>query len=262
VGMETSTLVHDLVALVALTAMEIVLGIDNIVFISVVSSRLPKDQQKSARQIGLLAAMGTRILLLLTLTWIMRLTQPIFHVSDLGIAASWLREHTEIDNFSWRDLILLLGGLFLIRSSVLEIHHKIEGQHEDHAAKGKVSFRDVIIQIAILDIIFSLDSVITAVGMAESIWVMVLAVMLAVGVMMVFAGRVSEFVEKHPTVKMLALAFLLMIGVMLVAEGMGTHIEKGYIYFAMAFSLLVEVLNLRAKAKAEKRREMTDTYKG
>jgi predicted tellurium resistance membrane protein TerC len=260
-GMET-TLIHDLIALVALTAMEIVLGIDNIVFISVVSSRLPLEEQKKARQIGLLAAMGTRLLLLLTLTWIMHLKEPIFHVSDLGIAASWLREHTEIDNFSWRDLILLLGGLFLIRSSVLEIHHKIEGQHEEHADVKKVSFRQVIFQIAMLDIIFSLDSVITAVGMAESIWVMVVAVILAVGVMMVFAGSVSAFVEKHPTVKMLALAFLLMIGVMLVAEGLGTHIEKGYIYFAMAFSLLVEILNLRAKAKAEKKRAMTDTYKG
>ena len=260
--METSTLVHDLIALVALTAMEIVLGIDNVVFISVVSSRLPEDQQKKARQIGLLAAMGTRILLLLTLTWIMGLHKPIFHLSDLGVAGGWLRDRAEIDSISWRDLILLAGGLFLIRSSVLEIHHKIEGQHEEHANAAKVSFRQVIFQIAILDIIFSLDSVITAVGMAESIWVMVLAVMLAVGVMMVFAGRVSEFVEKHPTVKMLALAFLLMIGVMLVAEGLGTHIEKGYIYFAMAFSLLVEVLNLRAKAKAEKKRAMTDTYKG
>ena len=255
-------LIHDLIALVALTAMEIVLGIDNIVFISVVSSRLPLEQQKSARQIGLLAAMGTRILLLLTLTWIMKLTTPIFHVSDLGVAADWLREHTEIDHFSWRDLIMLAGGLFLIRSSVMEIHHKMEGEHDEEAKAGQTSFRNAIIQIAILDIIFSLDSVITAVGMAQSIWVMILAVMLAVGVMMIFAGTVSAFVERHPTVKMLALSFLLMIGVMLVAEGLGTHIEKGYIYFAMAFSLFVEVLNLRAKAKALRRQEMTDTYKG
>jgi predicted tellurium resistance membrane protein TerC len=259
-GMEN--LVNDLIALVALTAMEIVLGIDNIVFISVVSSRLPPEQQKLARQIGLLAAMGTRILLLLTLTWIMHLKEPVFHLSDLGVMGAWLRERADIDNVSWRDLILLVGGLFLIRSSVMEIHHKIEGQHDEHATKGQVSFRSVIFQIAILDIIFSLDSVITAVGMAESIWVMVLAVMLAVAVMMVFAGSVSAFVEKHPTVKMLALAFLLMIGVMLVAEGLGTHIEKGYIYFAMAFSLLVEVLNLRAKAKSEKRRAFMDAYKG
>jgi predicted tellurium resistance membrane protein TerC len=255
-GMEN--LVQDLIALVALTAMEIVLGIDNIVFISVVSSRLPLEQQKQARQIGLLAAMGTRIVLLLTLTWIMRLTTPIFHLSDLGIAADWLRSRTEIDHFSWRDLIMLGGGLFLLRSSVVEIHHKIEGQHDEHATAGRVSFRQVIFQIAILDIIFSLDSVITAVGMAESIWVMVAAVVLAVMVMMVFAGSVSAFVEKHPTVKMLALAFLLMIGVMLVAEGLGTHIEKGYIYFAMAFALLVEVLNLRAKAKAEKQRALVE----
>jgi predicted tellurium resistance membrane protein TerC len=245
-------LLNDAIALVALTAMEIVLGIDNIVFISVVSSRLPLAQQPRARQIGLLAAMGTRILLLLTLAWVMRLTTPIVHVSDLGLAAEWLREHTDINAISWRDLILLLGGLFLIRSSVLEIHHKIEGQHDDHAAPRIVTFRSVIFQIAVLDIIFSLDSVITAIGMAESIWVMVTAVIMAVLVMMVFAGTISAFVERHPTVKMLALAFLLMIGVMLVAEGLGTHIEKGYIYFAMAFSLLVEILNLRAKAKSER----------
>jgi predicted tellurium resistance membrane protein TerC len=258
--MDPSTLVHDLIALVALTAMEIVLGIDNIVFISVTSSRLPEAERKSARQIGLLAAMGTRVLLLLTLTWIMQLTHPIFSLSQISLPADWLawlrQEHQkELNEFSWRDLILLLGGLFLIRSSVREIHHKIEGAHDDHDGHSKVTFRGVIFQIAILDIIFSLDSVITAVGMAESIWVMITAVVIAVGVMMVFAGTVSGFVEKHPTVKMLALSFLLLIGVMLVAEGVGTHIEKGYIYFAMGFALLVEFLNLRAKAKAERRRK-------
>jgi predicted tellurium resistance membrane protein TerC len=253
--METS-LVHDLIALVALTAMEIVLGIDNIVFISVVSSRLPETERKSARQIGLLAAMGTRIVLLLTLTWIMRLTHPIVTLSQFGLPvdwSEWLAHHKELNEFSWRDLILLLGGLFLIRSSVVEIHNKIEGAHDDHQGGKGVTFRGVITQIAILDIIFSLDSVITAVGMAESLWVMVTAVVLAVIVMMIFAGTVSSFVERHPTVKMLALSFLLLIGVMLVAEGAGTHIEKGYIYFAMGFALLVEFLNLRAKAKAERR---------
>jgi predicted tellurium resistance membrane protein TerC len=253
--MET-TIVHDLVALVALTAMEIVLGIDNIVFISVVSSRLPEAERKSARQIGLFAAMGTRILLLLTLTWIMRLTHPMVTLSQLGLPADWsewLAHHKELNEFSWRDLILLLGGLFLIRSSVVEIHNKIEGAHDDHQTGKGVTFRGVITQIAILDIIFSLDSVITAVGMAESLWVMITAVVLAVIVMMVFAGTVSGFVERHPTVKMLALSFLLLIGVMLVAEGVGTHIEKGYIYFAMGFALLVEFLNLRAQAKAARR---------
>jgi len=258
--METSTLVHDAIALIALTAMEIVLGIDNIVFISVASSRLPEAERQSARQIGLLAARGTRIVLLLTLTWIMQLTHPIFSLTQLTLPADWIEwlrhEHQkELNEFSWRDLILLLGGLFLIRSSVREIHHKVEGQHEDHLAAKTVTFRGVIFQIAILDIIFSLDSVITAVGMAESIWVMITAVVIAVGVMMVFAGTVSDFVEKHPTVKMLALSFLLLIGVMLVAEGIGTHIEKGYIYFAMGFALFVEYLNLRAKAKAERRRK-------
>jgi predicted tellurium resistance membrane protein TerC len=253
-------MLHDLIALVALTAMEIVLGIDNIVFISVVSARLPEAERKSARQIGLLAAMGTRIVLLLTLTWIMQLTQPIVALSELGLPvdwAQWLREehHKELNEFSWRDLILLLGGLFLIRSSVVEIHKKVEGQHDDHDTGNQATFRSVIFQIAVLDIIFSLDSVITAVGMAESIWVMITAVVAAVGVMMVFAGTVSAFVEKHPTVKMLALSFLLLIGVMLVAEGIGTHIEKGYIYFAMGFALFVEFLNLRAKAKAERRRK-------
>ncbi len=248
-------LLHNIIALIALTAMEIVLGIDNIVFISVVSSRLPPAEQPLARRIGLLAAMGTRLVLLLTITWVMRLTAPIFPpLSDAGFFVEYLQHHTEMNNVTARDLILLVGGLFLIRSSVVEIHNKIEGGHEQHATGQKASFWNVIVQIAILDIIFSLDSVITAVGMAEALWVMITAVIIAVGVMMIFAGTVSNFVEKHPTVKMLALSFLLLIGVMLVAEGVGTHIEKGYIYFAMAFALLVEFLNLRAKAKAERRR--------
>jgi predicted tellurium resistance membrane protein TerC len=246
-------IVNDAIALVALTAMEVVLGIDNIVFISVVSSRLPPGEQALARRIGLLAAMGTRILLLLTITWVMGLTEPLFDLSETGVLASWLHDHPHINQVSVRDLILLVGGLFLIRSSVVEIHEKIEGPHELHAAGRSASFWRAITQIAFLDLIFSLDSVITAVGMAEAIWVMIVAIVIAVAVMMVFAGAVSRFVEKHPTVKMLALSFLLLIGVMLVAEGIGTHIEKGYIYFAMAFALLVELLNLRAKAKAERR---------
>jgi predicted tellurium resistance membrane protein TerC len=250
-------MLHDLIALVALTAMEIVLGIDNIVFISVVSSRLPVHQQPLARRIGLLAAMGTRIVLLLAITWIVRADDPFFSLTALplpALAAEWLAKHQAVNGISVRDLIVLGGGLFLIWSSVREIHHKVEGAHEEHAVPKVVTFRSVITQIAILDLVFSLDSVITAVGMAEAIWVMITAVVLAVGVMMVFASPVSAFVEKHPTVKMLALSFLLLIGVMLVADGLGTHIDKGYIYFAMAFALLVEVLNLRMSAKAKRRR--------
>jgi predicted tellurium resistance membrane protein TerC len=253
--MET-TLVHDLIALVALTAMEIVLGIDNVVFISISSSRLPAAQQKSARQIGLMLAMLMRIGLLFGISWVVQAKYPLFSLSQIplpGEAAAWLAKHIEINEVSLRDLILLVGGLFLIRSSVIEIHNKTEGRHDDHAGTKKFTFRGVITQIVLLDIIFSLDSVLTAVGMAESIWVMVTSVILAVGVMLVFAGAVSAFVEKHPTVKMLALSFLLLIGVMLVAEGAGTHVEKGYIYFAMAFALGVEVLNLRAQAKAKLR---------
>jgi len=251
-------LIHDLVALVALTAMEIVLGIDNIVFISISTSRLPAADQPRARRIGLLAAMGMRILLLLGISWVVQAKHPLFSLSQIPLPAEilqWLAANVEVNEVSIRDLILLVGGLFLIRSSVVEIHEKIEGQHDDHETAPQATFRGVLAQIVVLDIIFSLDSVLTAVGMAESIWVMITAVVLAVGVMLIFASAVSAFVERHPTVKMLALSFLLMIGVMLVAEGVGTHIEKGYVYFAMAFSLLVEVLNLRAKAKAERRRK-------
>jgi predicted tellurium resistance membrane protein TerC len=254
-------MLHALIGLVALTAMEIVLGIDNIVFISVVTSRLPKEQQALARNWGLALAMGTRILLLLFISWIVGMTQPMFLLTSLGVNPHWFEslhmseEHfKEINEFSLRDLILLIGGLFLIHSSVREIHHKVEGQHDAHNAQPR-SFAAVIAQIGLLDIIFSLDSVITAVGMvkADQLWVMITAVILAVGVMLLFSGTVSAFVERHPTVKMLALSFLLLIGVMLVAEGIGTHIEKGYIYFAMAFSLLVEFLNLRMRTKAERR---------
>ncbi len=255
--MET-TLVENLIALVALTAMEIVLGIDNVVFISISSSRLPPAQQKSARQIGLTLAMLMRIALLFGITWVVQAKHALFSLSQLPLpaaATTWLAANGGIDDVSIRDLILLVGGLFLIRSSVIEIHNKTEGRHDDHAGAQKFTFRGVITQIVMLDIIFSLDSVLTAVGMAKSIWVMVTAVILAVGVMLVFAGAVSAFVEKHPTVKMLALSFLLLIGVMLVAEGAGTHVEKGYIYFAMAFALGVEVLNLRAQAKAKRRLE-------
>lgn len=246
-------LLHNIVALIALTAMEIVLGIDNIVFISVVSSRLPLAEQATARKIGLLAAMGTRLLLLLTITWVMRLTTPIFPpLSNAGFFVEYLQHHTEINNISVRDLILLVGGLFLIRSSVIEIHNKIEGSHEDHA-KGKVAgFWNVIVQIAILDIIFSLDSVITAVGIADHVMVMVLAILSAVAIMLLAANPLGTFIDNNPTVKMLALAFILLVGVVLILDGLEVHVPKPYIYFAMGFSVLVEWLNLlmRRKAKA------------
>jgi predicted tellurium resistance membrane protein TerC len=224
------------IALSTLTLLEIVLGIDNIVFISILASRLPEEEQGRARTAGLALAMLGRIFLLLSLTWVMGLTENLFTVMDRDI--------------SGRDLILILGGLFLIYKSTSEIHHKLEGADGDDAPKtGTATFRKVLIQILILDVVFSLDSVITAVGMAQDIGVMIIAVILAVAVMMLTAGRISTFIEKHPTLKMLALSFLLLIGVNLVAEGLGQHIPKGYIYFAMAFSVFVEALNLRVRTK-------------
>ena len=242
---------EPLIALVALTAMEIVLGIDNVVFIAVLAGKLPKEQQAKARTLGLAVAMLTRILLLCTLSWILSLEKPIFSLVDLGIPARWLVESEEVNHVSVRDLILLVGGLFLIGKSVHEIHDKLEGHADARKTGSKASFGSVLAQIAVLDIVFSLDSVITAVGMAEKLWVMILAIVLAVGVMLVFAGTVSRFVERHPTLKMLALSFLILIGVMLVADGVGTHVNKGYIYFAMSFSLIVEALNLRMRSKAK-----------
>lgn len=246
-----ATMVEAIIALVALTVMEIVLGIDNIIFIAILTGRLPEEQQARARQLGLGLALGSRILLLFMLTWLLGLIAPVFELPSFGITAieEWLATHEEVRGVSWRDIILFGGGLFLIAKSTKEIHHNLEGDHEEAAPK-KVSFTGVLIQIAILDIIFSLDSVITAVGMVspDLLWVMVTAIVLAVVVMLIFAGPVSEFVKRHPTVKMLALSFLLLIGVVLVADGVGTHINKGYIYFAMAFSLFVEMLNLRMKS--------------
>jgi predicted tellurium resistance membrane protein TerC len=244
-----------IIALIALAAMEIVLGIDNIVFITILSSKLPKDQQARARSLGLAAAMITRVLLLFSIKWVLGLKGTAFSIEGLPIPQAWLGEHPdEIHNISWRDLILLGGGLFLIWKSVHEIHLKLEGHEEHHQAK-EASFASVIFQIAILDIVFSLDSVITAVGMVDpekpgAIWVMVAAIVIAIGVMLAFAGPVSEFVTRHPTVKMLALSFLILIGVLLVAEGSGAHFNKGYVYFAMAFSLIVEMLNLRIRPHA------------
>ncbi|MBA3260861.1 MAG: TerC family protein [Gemmatimonadales bacterium] len=219
-----------------LVALEIVLGIDNIVFISILAGKLPPEQQPRARQVGLGLAMFMRIALLLSLSWIVRLTAPLFTV--LG------------QEISGRDLVLLIGGLFLIGKSTQEIHHRLEGEEGEATGRAAATMRGVLIQIVLLDIVFSLDSVITAVGMVDEIGVMVSAVVASVAVMMVFARPIGEFVERHPTVKMLALSFLLMIGITLIAEGLDQHIPKGYIYFAMAFSVLVEMLNLRSRKKA------------
>jgi predicted tellurium resistance membrane protein TerC len=222
------------IALATLTLLEIVLGIDNIVFISILSERVESSRRALARQVGLGLAMVTRILLLFSIVWVMRLTQPLFTLFEHG--------------FSGRDLILAAGGIFLLWKATVEIHHKLEGPEEARSARdGPSAFGGVIFQIALLDIVFSLDSVITAVGMADDVGVMVTAVIIAVGFMMISAGRVSDFVSRHPTVKMLALSFLLLIGMSLVAEALGQHIPKGYIYFAMGFSLFVEALNLRVK---------------
>ena len=223
------------ISLATLAALEIVLGIDNVVFLTILAGRLPKEQQPRARRLGLAFALGTRLMLLFAITWVMGLTRELFTLAGHG--------------FSGRDLILLGGGLFLMGKATFEIHDKLEVQHEAEAspAKGGAAFWLVIAQIGVLDVVFSLDSVITAVGMAQHLAVMVTAMVFAVGVMLVFAGAIGEFVERHPTMKMLALSFLILIGVTLVAEGLGKHIEKGYVYFAMAFSFGVELLNMRIR---------------
>ena len=225
-----------LIALATLTFLEIVLGVDNIIFISILSGKLPPHQQQRARRIGLLLAMGTRILLLFSLAWVIRLTAPLFTV--LG------------QEISGRDLILILGGLFLLGKSTHEIHQRLEGDEGHGSAKAASSFASVLVQIALLDIVFSLDSVITAVGMVDHVSVMIVAVIISVLIMMVAAEPISAFVHRHPTVKMLALSFLLLIGMSLLAEGFDQHIPKGYIYFAMAFSVFVEAMNLRARKKS------------
>ena len=229
-----------LVALVTLTVLEIVLGVDNVIFISILAGKLPAHQQARARSLGLTAAMVMRILLLFSLAWIIRLTAPLFTVVG--------------EEISGRDLILLGGGLFLLAKATVEIHDKLEGEEGHKTARVAPSFAAVIGQIMLLDIVFSLDSVITAVGMANQLWVMVLAVVIAVAVMMASASTISQFVNDHPTVKVLALSFLLLIGVSLVAEGLDHHIPKGYIYFAMAFSVFVETVNLRV-ARRRRRAE-------
>ncbi|WP_293301013.1 TerC family protein [Pedobacter sp. UBA4863] len=245
------------ISLLTLTVLEIVLGIDNIVFISILAGKLPDNQQKKARQVGLALAMITRVLLLMSLSWIMKLTTPLFNMGEwFGVTdPEWLSKLA----ISGRDLILLVGGLFLIYKSTHEIHNKLEGEHESEGKLKVHSFAGTIVQILILDIVFSLDSVITAVGMANHIEVMIAAVIIAVIVMMISAGAISSFVNNHPTVKMLALSFLLLIGVSLLAEGLDQHIPKGYIYFAMAFSILVEMLNLRMKKNSTKPIKLRNT---
>ena len=218
-------------ALVTLTALEVVLGIDNIIFISILTGKLPAEQREKARLTGLFLAMFIRIAILFSLTWLMGLTAPLFTPLDTDI--------------SGRDLILISGGLFLIWKSTMEIHEKLEGVEGEASVKVGAGFRAVIIQILLLDIVFSLDSIITALGMANQLAVMVAAVVIAVGFMMVFSGKIGAFVEDHPSIKILALSFLILIGVALIGDGLDTHIPKGYIYFAMAFSVGVEMLNLR-----------------
>lgn len=223
------------IALLTLTALEIVLGIDNIIFISILAGKLPEDQQKTGRQVGLLLAMVTRILLLFSIAWLTRLTAPLFSVFSHDI--------------SGRDLILIIGGLFLLGKSTFEIHERLEGEEGHTSEKVAATLGAVIVQIMLLDIVFSLDSVITAVGMVDEIAIMITAVVVAVGIMLFASGPISTFVNDRPTLKILALSFLLLIGFSLIADGLGLHIPKGYIYFAMGFSVFVEVINLQVRAK-------------
>lgn len=234
------------IALLTLTALEIVLGIDNIVFISILAGKLPEGQQPRARTAGLAVAMITRILLLLSLSWVIGLTEPLFSVLAFEV--------------SGRDLILLIGGLFLLAKSTHEIHERLEGAEGEEAPRVPASFAGVVVQIGLLDIVFSLDSVITAVGMANQLWVMISAVIIAVGIMMFSSGSISAFVNRHPTVKMLALSFLLLIGFSLVVEALHMHIPKGYIYFAMGFSVFVEMLNLRLRARPAEPVQLRQPY--
>jgi predicted tellurium resistance membrane protein TerC len=237
-----------ILGLVTLSAMEIVLGIDNIIFLAIVAGKLPEEKQPRARRIGLIAALGTRILLLLSLSFLLGLTRPVFTIPDLPYF-----HDLEAREVSLRDLILLAGGLFLLYKSVREMHEKLEaareGTQEQLNLPKTSSFGAVLVQIAVLDIVFSLDSVITAVGMVDEVWVMIVAMVIAMFVMMIFAGSISNFVGRHPTIKVLALAFLILIGVMLVAESLGQHINKGYIYFAMAFAVVIEMVNMRLRRK-------------
>ncbi len=230
------------IALATLTALELVLGIDNVIFISILVDKLPRERREFARKLGLFAAMFMRIGLLMMLAWIVGLTEPLISVLGKG--------------FSGRDLVLMFGGLFLLWKSVGEIHQTFEGEHEQKAGSGRASFGAVIVQIMLIDIVFSLDSIITAVGMVEEVAVMITAVIASVGLMMLFAGAIGRFVSAHPTIKMLALSFLVAIGVVLIAESFGTHVPKGYIYSAMAFSVVVEMLNLRLRKRSARPAEL------
>ncbi len=239
------------ISLVTLTVLEIVLGIDNIIFISILAGKLPPEQQKKARTVGLALALITRILLLLMISWLASLTSPIHPSFAFG-------DHP----FSWRDVVLVSGGVFLLWKSVHEIHGNLEGEEHAQSSKVRATLAAVIAQIVVVDIVFSLDSVITAVGLTNQVNIMITAVILAMVVMMLAAGAIGAFVNRHPTIKMLALSFLILVGAMLVAEGFGQHVNKGYIYFAMAFSFVVEILNIRArnKAKSTKPVELRQSY--
>ena len=234
---------HTWASLLTLTVLEIVLGIDNIIFISIMAGRLPPERQARGRQVGLALALVTRLGLLASIAWISTLTNPLFTVGEFDV--------------SIRDLVLIVGGLFLLAKGTTEIHHNLEGEDEEAGGKGTATFTSVVIQIMMLDIVFSLDSVITAVGMAQHLEVMMAAVIIAVGVMLFASGPVSRFVNDHPTVKMLALSFLLLVGVALIADGLHFHIPKGYLYFAIAFSILVESLNLLANRRRRRKRGLT-----
>jgi predicted tellurium resistance membrane protein TerC len=244
--MEWITDPQSWIALITLTALEIVLGIDNIIFISILSDKLPEDQQDTGRRVGLAAAMITRILLLFSIAWLTRLTNPLFQIFGHAV--------------SGRDIILMAGGLFLLAKSTFEIHDKLEGEAGHASAKAPATFGGVIVQIMLLDLVFSLDSVITAVGMANEVAIMVIAVVIAVGIMMYASGPISDFVNERPTLKILALSFLLLIGTALMADGLGLHIPKGYIYFAMGFSVFVEMLNLRLAARSRQPVRLRQRY--
>ncbi len=237
-----------ILSLLTLTLMEIILGIDNLVFLSIVSGRLPKEQQPRARRLGLALALGFRIALLLGITWIVGLTEPIFTINQWGMEFA----------LSWRDLILILGGLFLLYKATSEIHHKLEGEDFSDEVKKISTFGAVIVQIVLLDMVFSFDSILTAVGLAKHVEIMIIAVIISMVVMLIFVNSISGFIEKHPTVKMLALSFLLLIGFMLLAEGFHQHVPKGYIYVSMFFSLGVELLNMRYRTKTSKPVDLRD----
>jgi predicted tellurium resistance membrane protein TerC len=243
--------------LVTLTLMEVVLGIDNIVFLSILIGAVPEEKKKAARVIGLGLALVARIALLLGIKWVMGLETPLFHWSTIGfIPDGWVENH-HVDAVTGRDLVLLGGGIFLIAKSVIEIHKKtMGGEEEEVASKAKAaSFAGILVQIVILDVVFSLDSVISAIGMVKEIWIMIVAMLIAVAFMATFSGKVSRFIDANPTLKMLALSFLVMIGFLLVTEGLGTHVNKGYVYVAMVFALGVELLNMRARRKKDAKKK-------